>query len=361
MLRWNMTLVVMGLWIIVAAIPIAAQEEPADDAPAAEAPVPEDERPTGDELLFPHIEPFKSGHLKVSDIHEIYFECSGNPDGKPVMTLHGGPGFGSYPRMRQYFNPEKYLIVLHDQRGAGRSRPAGEIRENTTRDLVGDVEKLRRHLGLGQVLIFGGSWGSTLGLAYAEAYPEAVSGLILRGIFTATHAEVEHHYVGARLFFPVEHAALLEALPEGRKDPMPSNLLVLAKELDRSERMKVIRALAAFEIKMMKLEVTDAEIHGILANYPEDLHFQLALIDLHYAGNGYFLEEGQLLRDAGRIAHIPAILVNGRYDMVCPPHAAWEMHRRLDKSELVIVEQAGHVEGEEGITSALVEAAARFE
>jgi pimeloyl-ACP methyl ester carboxylesterase len=142
---------------------------------------------------------------------------------------------------------------------------------------------------------------------------------------------------------------------------MPDNLLALARSLGKSERMKVLRALAAFEIKMMKLEVPDAEVYGILANYPEDIHYRLALIDLHYAGNGYFLDEGQLLRDAGRIAHIPAILINGRYDMVCPPLAAWEVHTRLDRSELVIVEQAGHVEGEEGITAALIEAAAKLE
>ncbi len=313
------------------------------------------------EDLFPEIEPYKSGHLEVSDLHSIYYECCGNPEGRPVIVLHGGPGVGSYPRLRQYFDPVKYNIVLHDQRGTGRSRPFGEVRGNTTWDLVGDIEKLRTHLKLGKVVIFGGSWGSTLGLAYAETYPGNVAGLILRGIFAGTKAEIDHHYIGARRFFPEEHAALLDALPDRERRPLPPYLFELACSDDEKLRMKVLHALARFELKMCKLDMPDQEVDDILESIPHDAHQRIAKIDLFYSSNQYFLEEGQLLRQAGKIAHIPAILINGRYDVVCPPLAAFKLHRLLPKSKLVIVEEAGHSETEEGVTAALVRAAAFFE
>jgi len=314
--------------------------------------------PTG---LFPEIEPFDSGHLRVSDLHEIYWERCGNPEGKPVMALHGGPGVGSYPRLRQYFDPEKFHIVLHDQRGTGRSRPAGETRENTTPELVADIERLRQHLELGEAVIFGGSWGSTLALAYAETYPDHVTAMVLRGIFAGTREEVDHHYLGARRFFPRMHAELLATLPDPDRRPLPAYLLEMIRSSDPGQRDKTLMALARFELRMSSLRVSDEMLDQILAQYPAEAMLPITGIDLHYVTNRYFLEEGQLYRDAGKIAHIPVTLINGRYDVVCPPLAAYRLHRLLPKSQLVIVERAGHSEREEGITAALIAAVAELE
>ncbi|MCP4657106.1 MAG: alpha/beta fold hydrolase, partial [bacterium] len=220
--------------------------------------------------LFPEIEPFDSGHLRVSDLHEIYWERCGNPEGKPVIVLHGGPGVGSYPRLRQYFNPKKFHIVLHDQRGTGRSRPAGETAENTTRDLVADIEGLRQHLELGKIVIFGGSWGSTLGLAYAETHPDHVTAMVLRGIFTATREEIDHHYLGARRFFPRMHDELLATLPDPDRRPLPEYLLEMIRSNDPGQRHKTLMALARFEMKMSSLRLTDEMLNQILAQYPAE-------------------------------------------------------------------------------------------
>ncbi len=313
------------------------------------------------EGLFPPIEPFESGTLKVSDLHSIYYECCGNPKGKPVLVLHGGPGVGSYPRLRQYFNPEKFLIVLHDQRGAGRSTPHGEIRENTTWDLVSDIERLRTHLKLGKVVIFGGSWGTTLGVAYAETYPDNVSAMILRGIFNGTVAEVEFHYRGAGRFFPEEHAALIAALPDPTRGPEPAYLLELANHEDAALRMKVLDALAVYELKLCTLNNPIESIHEMLKDFPDDAHRRLATIDLFYSSNLYFLEEGQLLRDAPKLKEIPAILIHGRYDMATQPGSAYSLHKAMPLSRLVIVEEAGHSESEEAITAEILKATAAFE
>jgi len=311
--------------------------------------------------LFSDREPYETGYLRVSDLHEIYFELCGNPDGKPVIVLHGGPGVGSYPRLRQYFDPERFKIVLHDQRGAGKSRPIGEIRENTTWDLVADIERLREHLGLNKCLIFGGSWGSTLALAYAQEHPEHVTEMILRGIFLGTQEEIDHHYLGAARFFPQKHEELLAVLPDPERRPLPPYLLELVQSNDDIIRKKCLDALARFEIKMGQLLISDEQIDAILASFPHEVHRALSRVDLHYVSNNYFLEEEQLLRDAYKIEHIPITLVNGRYDVVCPPLAAYRIHKLLPQSRLIIVEEAGHSERETGITSALVEAVAAYE
>ena len=176
--------------------------------------------------LWPQIEPFKTGFLKVSDIHEIYYELCGNPEGTPVFVLHGGPGGSSSPYYRRFFNPKKFLIVLHDQRGAGQSKPYAEIRENTTPHLVQDIEKLRTHLKLDKIILFGGSWGSTLGLAYGETHPQNVTGMVLRGIFTATQEEIDHFYHGGvRTFFPETYDRLIESIPEKDRKSIPEALL----------------------------------------------------------------------------------------------------------------------------------------
>jgi len=312
--------------------------------------------------LFAPIEPYKTGHLKVSDLHEIYYECSGNPDGLPVIGLHGGPGVGCYPRMRQYFDPEKFHIVLHDQRGAARSKPWGELRENRTPELVEDVERLRKHLKLGKVFVFGGSWGTTLALAYAQEYPDNVRAMVLRGVFTGTQEEVEQHYMGAAWYFPEEHDALMQLLPDPERRPLPDYVFELVKNAsDLQEKMKYLNALARLEIKMSHLHMADEEITQMLEGYPDHAHAVLAGIDLHYVTNRYFMKEGQLLDNAHKIKHIPTTMIVGRFDMASPPLGAYRMHKRLDKSKLIIVEKAGHVESEEPITAALVKAVAEWE
>ena len=311
--------------------------------------------------LFPAPSPFKTGYLKVDDVHEIFYALCGNPQGKPVFVLHGGPGFGCYPRLAQYFDPEKFLIVLHDQRGAGRSRPAGEIRNNTTQDLVEDIERLRKHLGVDErILVFGGSWGSTLALAYAEAHPERVRGMVLRGVFTACADEPLNGYVGPmpRTFFPDAVAEFEAALPGESKDFTPQKLLKLFSGDDVEAQRRVADAWIRCAVKTCKLHASEEEVNGGFGDMDV---VPGARIDCHYAANGFFLKDDQLLREADRLKDIPMTIINGRYDVICPPIAAWRLHERLPKSKIVIVEEAGHSEGEPGITRALVKAVAEFE
>lgn len=311
--------------------------------------------------LFPQAEPFDSGYLKVSKLHEIHYALHGNPKGKPVFVLHGGPGFGCYPRLPQYFNPEKFLIILHDQRGAGRSKPAGELRENTTQDLVADIERLRKHLKIdGKNLVFGGSWGSTLALTYAETHPERVSGMVLRGVWTGTAAELENGYGGqhVRQFFPEAVARMEAALPPGSGGFNPQVLLKIFTGDDQALMQRVAEAWVQYGTKIGELHATDEKVARGFGDF--DLR-PGARIDCYYAVNRFFLEEGQLLRDVDRLKDIPITIVNGRYDMLCPPITAWRLHKRLPKSKLIIVEEAGHSEGEPGTTRALVEAVAEFE
>ncbi|MCP4591997.1 MAG: prolyl aminopeptidase [bacterium] len=311
--------------------------------------------------LFPPQEPIRTGHLRVDELHEIFYVLLGNPKGKPVIVLHGGPGFGSYPRLAQYFDPEKFLIVLHDQRGAGRSRPAGEIRDNTTPHLVADIEKLREHLGIkGKALVFGGSWGSTLALAYAEAHPEHVRGMILRGVFTASKAEPLNGFVGPmpRTFFPEAAAEFDAALPRKLSPVKPRTMLELFSGDDKATQRRVAIAWTKCAIKTGKLHASDEEVQG---GFGIDDIVPGARIDCHYATNGFFLEDDQLLREAGKLKGIPVTIINGRYDMICPPITAWRLHQKLPKSKLVIVEEAGHSEGEPGTTQALLKAVAEFE
>ncbi len=311
--------------------------------------------------LFPAQEWFDAGHLKVSDLHTIGYALYGNPKGKPIFVLHGGPGVGCYSRLMQYFNPEKFLIVLHDQRGAGRSTPAGEIRENTTQHLVEDIERLRKHLKIdGKILIFGGSWGSTLALAYAETYPERVSGMVIRGIWTGTQAELDHYYgeQGIRKFFPDAWARLEAELPPRVREFQPKSLLELFSKGDAAIVRKVGDAWIRYAVKTGNLHAPDEKVEQGWGDYDGKPG---AIIDTYYASNGFFLEEGQLLRDAHKIRDIAVTIINGRYDVICPPITAWRLHKALPKSKLIIVEEAGHSEGEPGTTRALVEAVAEFE
>ena len=313
----------------------------------------------GSPELWPEIEPTEADHLTVSEIHDIYYEVCGNPDGTPAFVLHGGPGGSSSPYMRRFFNPERFLIVLHDQRGCGKSRPYGEIRENTTWDLVEDIERLRRHLGLGKILLFGGSWGSTLALAYAETYPSNVSGMVLRGIFTATDAEIDHFYHGGvGNLFPETYEKLIYSLPDPDKRPLPGYLYQLIAEADSAGKMAYSRAWAAYELKVCSLHFPDEQLEAVVQGFDS---YAFALLENYYMSKRCFLEEGQLLENTGRIKDIPAVLVNGRYDVICPPINAYRLHRLLPNSDLVIAEGAGHWMGEKPVEEALLAAMRRFE
>jgi len=315
--------------------------------------------PTEEAKLWPEIEPYRTDYLKVSDIHEIYYELSGNPEGKPVFVLHGGPGAGSSPNMRRFFNPDRFLIVLHDQRGCGKSKPFGEIRQNTTQDLVEDIERLRNHLELDQIILFGGSWGATLGLVYAEAYPENVSGIVLRGIFTATKEEIDHFYHGGvSKFFPETYEKFVSSLPDPNKQPLPEYLLTLIQSGDSSDRAKYSRAWAEYEIKLASLEFPDEAMDHIFREF--DPH-AFALLENYYMANDCFLKEDQLFKQAHKIRDIPLIMVNGRYDMICPPITAYRLHRKLPRSKLIIAERSGHWMGEKNIEKAMLEAMRDFE
>ncbi len=310
--------------------------------------------------LWPNIEPYLTDYLQVSDLHEIYYEACGNPEGIPVFVLHGGPGARISPYYRRFFNPEVFHTILHDQRGTGLSRPFLELRENTTWDLVEDIEKLRKHMECEQIILFGGSWGSTLALAYAETYPENVSGLVIRGIFTATQEELDHYYSsGVKVFFPEAYARLEEVFGQPLS---PDKLFSLIQEKDSEDRFDFSKAWTAYEAKIAELNISDPEVRGMV-NSPQiaDIVRSLALLENYYMANGCFFEEGQLFTDADRIKDIPAVLVNGRYDMICPPTTAYRLHQKLPLSQLVIVEEAGHSMSEPGIEQALLRAMKTFE
>lgn len=311
--------------------------------------------------LWPKIEPFQTAYLKVSDIHKIYYELCGNPEGKPVFVLHGGPGGSISPYYRRFFNPDKFLVVLHDQRGAGKSRPYAELRENTTQNLVEDIEKLRKHLKLDKILLFGGSWGSTLALAYGEAYPENVSGMVLRGIFTATKAEIDHFYHGGvSKFFPETYGKLVESIPEADRVSMPRALFKMVQRENNAERLKYSLLWTKYEYKLAALDTPDELLRELDQKDPE-IFYAFALFENYYMANGCFLEEGQLLKNADKIGDISIIMVNGRYDMICPPINAYRLHKKLPRSKLVIAESAGHWMGDPPVEKALLKAVKEFE
>lgn len=305
------------------------------------------------------VKPYKTGFLKVSEIHKIYYQLGGNPTGTPVMYLHGGPGAGCSPRYFKYFNLDVFNVILHDQRGAGKSKPFADIRENTTQYLVEDIEKLRLHLNLDKVILIGGSWGSTLALAYAETYPDRVSGIVLRGVFTSTQAEIDHFYHGGvSKFFPEEFEKLSSNMEDPRTFNYPAQLLNAMQSSDSLTRAEYARLWAEYEGKIAFLHVEQETIDGWF-KFWDPLAF--SVIENYYMSHKCFLKEGQLLDNTDKIAHIPTVIVNGRYDVICPPITAYKLHNRLRRSKLVIVEKAGHSASEPGITQALKEAMKSFE
>jgi len=309
--------------------------------------------------LWPPIEPFHGNFLQVSPIHKIHYEMCGKRRGKPVFVLHGGPGGSCSPYMRRFFNPEKFLIVLHDQRGSGQSTPYAEIKENTTQHLVEDIERLRRHLGLDKIILFGGSWGSTLALAYGQTYPDHVSGMVLRGIFTATQAEIDHFYHGGvATHFPEVYERFVSGLPDPNRRPIPQYLSSLIENSDPDQRDKYCRLWAAYEIKICSLDLPDQQLDDVLAKTNP---YAFARIENYYMAHGCFLEEGQLLQNASKLKDIPIIMVNGRYDVICPPINAYRLKEQLPGAEVVLAESAGHWMGEKPVERELLKAMQEFE
>jgi len=309
--------------------------------------------------LYPPIEPYLQSELSVSSLHTLYYEEAGNPDGKPVVFLHGGPGGGIVSIYRQFFDPARWRIILFDQRGCGRSTPHAELAENTTWDLVADIERLRSHLSIPDWTVFGGSWGSTLALAYAQTHPDKCNGLILRGIFMLRPKEIRWFYQsGASNIFPDAWEGYLAPIPAEERENLVSAYYKRLTSDDAAIRQEAAKAWSIWEASTSKL-IPDTDLvkrfgEGSFAD-------AFARIECHYFINGGFFDNpNQLIDNVDTIRHIPTVIVQGRYDVVCPIVSAWELHRAWPESELIIVEDAGHSATEIGITSALVEACDRF-
>nr|WP_321442038.1 prolyl aminopeptidase [uncultured Hyphomonas sp.] len=311
-------------------------------------------------ILYPRHEARRSGRLRVSDIHEIYWEESGNPNGVPVIALHGGPGGGSSPEMRRFFDPERYRVFLFDQRGCGRSTPHSELRENTTWDLVDDIEALRDHVGVNQWLVFGGSWGSTLSLAYGVTHPDRTLGLVLRGIFLVSKPEVQWFYQsGASRLFPDAYDRYIAPIPEDERDDL---LMAFHRRLtgdDRQSRIEAARAWSRWEGETLSIK-------GPLTTPPrfneDDFVDAFARIECHYFVNrGFFATDNWLLEQcAEKLKNIPGVIVHGRYDVVTPLSTAWALSKAWPKAELHIVPDAGHSSMEPGIVDKLIQATDHF-
>ncbi|HEV2702454.1 MAG TPA: prolyl aminopeptidase [Steroidobacteraceae bacterium] len=312
--------------------------------------------------LYPPLEPYNSGMLRVSPVHEIYYEESGNPHGKPAVFLHGGPGGGTDPTMRQFFDPARYRIVLLDQRGCGRSRPHASLVDNTTWHLVQDVESVRELLGIDRWLVFGGSWGSTLALVYAQAHPQRVTELVLRGIFMLRRWEIEWFYQnpgGAAALYPDLWERYVAPIPAGERLDM---IGAYYRRLTSSDDKVVVEAAKAWSV----WEGATSYLHQnpeYVAKFAADGQYSAAFarIECHYFVNGGFLrQDDQLLADVPRIRHLPAVIVQGRYDVVCPMRSAWDLHRAWPEAQLRIVGDAGHSAFEAGTTRELVAATDTF-
>lgn len=315
--------------------------------------------------LYPPIEPDRFGKLLVGDGNEIYWEECGNPEGKPVVFLHGGPGGGCAPDHRRYFDPEQYRIVLFDQRGCGRSTPHAsapdaDLSTNTTWHLVADIERLREYLEIDRWQVFGGSWGSTLALAYAETHPERVTELILRGIFTLRRGEIHWFYQdGASHLYPDAWEEYLAPIPKAERSDLVAAYRERLFDADPAVHVPAGVAWTVWENSTIRLIPDEAAIAEARADEASAVAF--ARIENHYFSNGGWLEEGQLIRDAaGKLSGIPAVIVQGRYDACTPPRTAWELHRAWPEADFVMVPDAGHAASEPGIVDALVRATDRF-
>lgn len=311
--------------------------------------------PRGD--LFPDIAPFETGLLPLDSGHVMYWEQVGNPRGQPVLFLHGGPGAGAGAVHRRFFDPQHWRLIVFDQRGAGRSRPLGELRANSTPHLVDDIETLRRFLGLEKWLLFGGSWGSTLALAYAQAHPSRVAGCVLRGVFLGRDAEVDWFLYGLRRFFPDAWQAFVEHVTEAERGDLLTAYLSRLTDPDPMVHLPAARAWSQYEGSCSTLLPSPETV----ASFAQDrTALGLARIEAHYFAHRLFLREGGLLAGMDALAEIPAEIVQGRYDMVCPAETAFDLAAAWPRARLTIVPDAGHSALEPGVRTALVAAVERF-
>ena len=308
--------------------------------------------------LYPHLEPFEVSFLEIDD-HKIYYEVSGNPNGKPAIFVHGGPGGGGSTEVRRFFNPELYKIIVFDQRGCGRSKPHASLKDNTTWHLVSDMEKIREKLSVEQWLVFGGSWGSTLSLAYAQAHPTRVSELVLRGIFMLRKKELDWFYQeGASKIFPEPWQEFLEPIEDDKRD----NLMDAYREIfygdDQEKKLEAAVAWSKWEAATSSLLISKSRVDEF-----QDPEFALAfaMIENHYFINkGFFEDENQLLENLDVIRHIPAVIVQGRYDVVCPMESAWELAGKWPEAEFIVTPNSGHSAFEKENIAALVDATDKF-
>ena len=309
--------------------------------------------------LYPEIEPNRSGYLQVSPTHQLYWEECGNPKGKPAVFVHGGPGAGAGAQSRRFFDPQAYRIIVFDQRGCGRSQPLGSLEDNTTWHLVNDMETLRRHLQIETWLVFGGSWGSTLALAYAQTHPERVCALVLRGIFLLRAWELQWFYQhGASAIYPDRFAEYVAVIPDTERHDLMRAFYKRLTSSNYSEQLAAAKAWAIWEAATSFLIPNEDNIN----NWGEpDFAITVARIECHYFINkGFFDSEDQLLKNIDRIRHIPSVIVQGRYDVVCPMQTAWELHQHWPEAQLHITPNAGHSAYEPANTDALIKATDGF-
>jgi len=304
--------------------------------------------------LYPEIKPYNTFQLKVSNLHEIFVEESGNPKGRPVIFLHGGPGGGIEPIYRQYFNPEKWRIIIFDQRGCGKSFPHAELKENTTWDLVEDIEKIRKKLEIDTWTIFGGSWGSTLSLSYSIVHPERCDAIILRGIFMLRKKEIDWFYQGGCSFiYPDAWEKYLSPIPKDEQNNLVKAYYKRLTSKDKTVRINAARAWSIWEASTSKLIQTEKALHSF---DNDDVAEAFARIECHYFINkGFFENEDWILNNVNKISDKPIEIVQGRYDVVCPMTSAWELHKKLPDASFHVIQDAGHSMLESGIQKKLIE------
>ena len=312
-----------------------------------------------DQILYPKIDVREKGFLQVSDLHSIYWERSGNPDGEKILVIHGGPGGGSQPRYRRFFDPAKFDIIQFDQRGCGFSTPFSELKENTTNDLVKDIEKLRIHLKIDNWHLFGGSWGSTLSLIYAIRNPNKVLSLILRGIFLCRRFELLWFYqYGASEIFPEEFEDFVSVIPNKERDNLMGSFYKYLTSSDFKVRTRAASAWTNWELSTSHLKKKEFDYDKVEPNSFSDA---FARIECHYFINNIFLEDNFILKNIKLIETIPTKIIQGRYDVVCPVRSAWDLNKKLKNSKLIIVDDAGHSMSEEGIMRELILAVKQIE
>ena len=312
-------------------------------------------------VLYPPLNFFDTGFLKVDDIHTLYYEQSGNPEGVPVVFLHGGPGAGSAPKHRQFFDPKHYRIIIFDQRGAGSSTPHGELRQNTTAHLVSDIEQLRSHLHIDRWHVFGGSWGSTLAMAYAIQHPERVLSMTLRGIFMMRKSEVDYFLHGMRTIFPEAWEKFVEPLSMAEREDILAGYYRRLTNADPKVHLPAAQGWSSYESACLRL-IPEMQEVGIKAEEPDASGHAYAIsrLECHYFVHNMFDPDDYLLSNIQKIRHIPCVIVQGRYDIVCPPVTAYELHKNWPEAQFIIVPDAGHSASEPGITRELVKATNSF-